>query len=258
MKFYLGTHEPSWLRYVEVPLFISRNRLARLKSLPRATTHWALDSGGFTELATHGRWTINAQQYAAEVRHYSDTIGMMDWAAPQDWMVEPSMLARTGLGVYEHQRRTVDNYLELCDLAPDLPWTPVLQGWTLMDYHRHVDMYPIDLTTQPLVGLGSVCRRQASAEIGQIVASLHQRGLALHGFGCKQAAICRYGPLLASADSLSWSYNGRRNGLCDKASRCANCLHFALAWRERTIVRAMNSTPTEPTEPDEPAPDTDD
>jgi hypothetical protein len=38
MVFYLGTHEPSWLVRCSVPLMVSRNRLARLKTLPAAAT----------------------------------------------------------------------------------------------------------------------------------------------------------------------------------------------------------------------------
>ena len=242
MKFYLGTHEPDWLTRVDVPLFVSRRRLARRKTQTVAVTDWALDSGGFTEIATYGRWTLTARQYAAEVRHYQTAIGRMEWAAPQDWMCEPSMLARTGLTVAEHQRHTVDNFTELVYIAPDVPWIPVLQGWTLADYLSHVDQYPIDLTTQPLVGLGSVCRRQATAEIGEIVAALHGRGLRLHGFGCKAAAIRRYGALLTSADSLAWSYSGRRDGTCLRRSRCANCLHYALDWRDAVLDSVEGAT----------------
>ena len=51
MKFYLGTHQTGWLAKLDVPLFVSRRRLATLRKLPRAVGSWALDSGGFTELS---------------------------------------------------------------------------------------------------------------------------------------------------------------------------------------------------------------
>jgi hypothetical protein len=53
------------------------------------------------------------------VRRYRDEIGCLDWAAPQDWMCEPFILAKTGLSVREY-RRTVASYLRLTELAPDL------------------------------------------------------------------------------------------------------------------------------------------
>ena len=101
----------------------------------------ALDSGGFTEISKHGRWTITPAEYIAAVRRYRDEIGGLDWAAPQDWMCEPEQLAMTGLTVEEHQRRTVDNLVELRDLAPDLPIVPVVQGWTIGSHLRCVEMY---------------------------------------------------------------------------------------------------------------------
>src|SRR3954467_15595459 len=54
---------------------------------------------------------------------------------------EPWMVAKTGLSVGEHQRRTVDNYLSLRDLAPELPFVPVVQGWEIADYLRCIDLY---------------------------------------------------------------------------------------------------------------------
>ena len=115
-------------------------------------------------------------------------VGGLDFAAPQDWMCEPFMIARTGLSVAEHLHRTVGNYLTLRSLAPDLPVIPVVQGWRLADYQACVDLYAsagVDLAALPRVGLGSVCRRQSTAEIAVIVAELGHRGLKLHGFGVK-------------------------------------------------------------------------
>jgi hypothetical protein len=162
VKFYLGTHMPQWLKKLDVPLFVSHRRLAGRRTLPRARAGWALDSGGFTELSMYGRWHTEARDYVAAVRRYAEEIGNLEWAAPMDWMVEPAMLAKTGLSVRDHQRRTVENFLHLRELAPDLPFIPVLQGWTIEDYLRCVDRYAaagIDLTSYPTVGLGSVCRR---------------------------------------------------------------------------------------------------
>ncbi|MFI7680620.1 hypothetical protein ACIBVP_43555, partial [Actinophytocola sp. NPDC049390] len=47
MKFYLGIHQPSWLaRGLGVPFLVSHRRLAGRRSLLRASSSWALDSGG--------------------------------------------------------------------------------------------------------------------------------------------------------------------------------------------------------------------
>lgn len=280
MRFYLGTHEPGWLKRPEmvgqvlaegadgrpvethgdVPLFISRHRLARILKkghrLPKAVTRWALDSGGFTQLHPRfgkGSWSdIPESQYVDEVRQFSEEIGMMDWAAPQDWMCEPEVLARTAhdvpyLRAYlppwdpkgakqwqrftmetpvmvldqmvrEHQLRTCENFARLIDAAPEIPWAPVLQGWTRRDYLRHVELYRgfgIDLTSDewPVVGVGSVCRRAEEPGEGEVFLrlsmlflELRQLGIEnLHAFGFKTTGLVLAGPLLASADSLAWS-----------------------------------------------------
>src|SRR5690348_3500846 len=96
-SFYLGSHQPNWLTKVDVPLFISHKRLCRYKTLPKAKTRWSLDSGAFSEIAKHGRWTLSPDDYLTAVRRYRDDIGKLDWAAPQDWMCEPAMTILTGL-----------------------------------------------------------------------------------------------------------------------------------------------------------------
>jgi hypothetical protein len=251
-RLYLGTHQVSWLARPDMPpLFISANRLSGRKRLPRAAVPWALDSGGFTELRDHGRWRTTAAQYAATVRRLADGIGRLEWAAPQDWMVEPFMLAKTGLTVAGHQRLTVNNYTDLMALDPQLPVVPVLQGWTLDDYLRCADLYAaagVDLAAAPVVGVGSVCRRQAGGQIATIVSTLAGHGIRLHGFGVKTGGLRRYADYLTSADSLAWSYGARRAGMdgithpgCAHRS-CANCPRWAKRWHTR-LQSQLDSRP---------------
>lgn len=246
MKFYLGTDRGHWLwneQFVDVPLFVSHRTLVKRKTkFPRATTAWALDSGGFSELDLHGKWVTSPESYIEGVRRYVEELGSLDWASPQDWMCEPWMLDKTGLSMIEHQERTVENYLLLREMAPDLPFIPVLQGWELDDYLHCFELYRymgVDLTALPTVGIGSVCRRQSTAEIGLMVTTLAELGLPLHGFGVKSAGIKKYGHLLASADSMAWSFGGRRagktEGCTSKAMHCGHCPHYALDWRERVL-----------------------
>lgn len=249
MDFYLGTHLTGWLASCGVPLFVSHRRLAERKTLPRAAARWALDSGGFSELSMFGEWRTLATDYVSAVRRYAQEIGPMDFAAPQDWMCEPWMIEKTGLTVAEHQRRTVDNYLELRTLAPDLPFIPVLQGWALDDYFACVDMYDragVDLRAERRVGIGSVCRRQATAEIENVVVSVASLGIALHGFGVKTVGLERYGYALASADSMAWSYTARNSDPLPGCSHrsCANCVRYALRWRQRVLARLQHQQPS--------------
>lgn len=245
--FWLGTHEASWLARpdVDVPLFVSHRRLVKRKTLPVSTHPWALDSGGFTELNLYGRWVTTEAEYVAAVTRYAAEIGNLAWAAPMDWMCEPFVTGKTGLSVEEHQRRTVENYVSLRATAPLLPFIPVLQGWTLDDYLRCVDLYAaagVDLRALPLVGIGSVCRRQNTSEVDHIVSTIAALGIALHGFGVKTVGLTAYADQLASADSLAWSYRARRSPAlpgCTHRS-CANCPRFALKWREKVLRRTNN------------------
>lgn len=260
LGFYLGTHMPNWLESPVVPrdvnLFVSHRRLAGRKSLPKAQVGWALDSGGFSELSLYGEWQTSPQEYVAAVQRYDDEIGMLGWAAPQDWMCEPFMVAKTGLTVEEHQRRTVANFLELRDLwqaiEPDnelrswpehCVFMPVLQGWQLADYRRCADMYTeagINLSHYPIVGVGSVCRRQATDEIGEIFEALSGLDMAMHGFGVKKAGVEQYGRFLETADSMAWSFDARRGERLPECSghlNCANCLTYALKWRAEVVER---------------------
>lgn len=244
MIFYLGIHHPNWLQDTDVPLFVSRRWLAGRRTFPRAAGRWALDSGGFTELNKYGEWQTDAKQYAGEIRRFENEIGTLDWAAPQDWMCEPSVLEKTGRSVSEHQALTVANFLELRDLDPGLPVIPVLQGWEPDDYLRCWELYEncgICLGEEPTVGVGSVCRRQGNAEIVDLLRSLSGAGLRVHGFGVKTKALERCSGVLESSDSMAWSYDARvthrKMPGHDGHGHCGNCLEYALWWRHNLLSK---------------------
>jgi hypothetical protein len=239
MIFYLGTHHATqrWFD-LGVPLFASRRVLAERGRLPVARTEWALDSGGFTELSMFGEWRTTPGQYITDIERLLE-VGRLAWVAPQDWMCEPFMLAKTGLTVEDHQRRTILNFERLRYALGDLV-IPVLQGWTQDDYLRHWEMYErfhFPLDNEPLVGLGSVCRRQNTSEAGRIVRSL--ANLKLHYFGAKITGLESFGDALASADSMAWSYRARNDHPlpgCTHSS-CANCPRYAMRWRDQVLNR---------------------
>ena len=257
MDFYLGTHHPNWLATDE-DLFVSRRRLFERKTMPRAAGRWALDSGGFTELRLFGEWRTTEDEYVADVERYRSEIGHLEWVAPMDWMCEPFMLRRTGLTLAEHQERTVENFLRLRERLGYLV-IPVLQGWERDDYHRCIGMYEaagVELEEELLVGIGSVCRRQDTAEAERIFRSLDF--LRMHGFGIKIAGISAFGDVLASSDSMAWSWEARRRArrhdrqtplfdwpqqmLCGavhpvehRAKNCANCHRWATTWRDNIL-----------------------
>jgi len=242
MEFFLGINEPYWLAHCDFPLMVARQRLFRpgkqRRPLPVARHRWVLDSGGFTQLHQHGRYPFTADQYASEIETLDNEVGNLAWASPMDWMCEEGALSQTGLTVPEHQRRTVENFIELRERLGTLV-IPVLQGWERDDYLRCVDLYEaagVDLSRQRVVGLGSVCRRNATNDIASIVTALD--GLNLHAYGVKGHPLRLLQDRLISADSMAWSFAARfgaRHPDCGHW-RCTDCRMFATYWRENLLT----------------------
>lgn len=234
-QFYLGSHHATarWWA-LDVPLFVSVRVMRKRKALPVALAPWALDSGGFTEVSTFGGFQTTAAEYIEEVRRLAAGMEHLQWVAPQDWMCEPFIIAKTGLSVIEHQHRTVANFLTLrAALGPLV--IPVIQGYGPRDYDRCIALYQdagVDLCAEPVVGLGSICRRSGTDEARRLVLYLADQGLALHGFGLKGSTFVACAHVLASADSMAWSAAARREG------RDANSPGEAMAWRKHLLVSA--------------------
>ena len=187
-----------------------------------------------------GEWQTSAAEYARDVKRYESEIGKLEWCAPQDWMCEPEMKLKTGLSTREHQIRTVASVVELRALG--LPVIPVLQGWARGDYFDCWDLYEragINLLREPVVGLGSVCRRQSSLSISFLINELADEGLRLHGFGVKTQGLEFSQSRLVSADSMAWSLAARRDterGECGRKS-CSSCFHAAVEWRQNMLSK---------------------
>ncbi|MBT1185398.1 hypothetical protein HET69_15640 [Streptomyces sp. CJ_13] len=233
--FWLGVHRPHWLKESQVPMFVSNRQLARIKTLPRAGSPWALDSGGFTEITSFGEWRTTPQQYVQQIRRYRDEVGLLSWASQQDLMCEDDALRMTGLSIDQHQDLTVANFLTLRELAPELPIIPVVQGWLRPHYERCVEKFAaagVDLTKEPLVGVGSICRRPSTFTASWILEDLHAMGLKLHAFGYKKSGLDISWRHVVSADSMAWSKGGRFERTCGTHKSEANCLPYALRWRE--------------------------
>lgn len=238
---YLGSHHATarWWA-LGIPLFVSVRVLRRRRCLPVAIAPWALDSGGFTELEKAGRWETSEEEYVAEIERLSE-IGQLAWVAPQDWMCEPFMVAKTGLSVREHQERTVASFLSLRARVGSLV-IPVLQGYAPREYDRCVSLYQqagVDLAAEPVVGLGSVCRRSRTSEAVRLVRYLSDHRLNLHGFGLKGDTFRALRYELVSADSMAWSYRGRHEPGCGPSHKSeANCPRFAMRWRSHLLTEA--------------------
>lgn len=225
--FFLGVHKPAMAKRVERAM-LSVNALEGRRS-DFVAQDWILDSGAFTRI-TSGRGHMPIEGYAAAVNRWA-SCGNMLAAVSQDWMCEPFVLNLTGSTVAQHQRWTIERYDTLRPLVrPYL--LPVIQGYDPTEYACHVLDYGDRLGDSAWVGVGSVCKRNASpwSVVAVLDAILSVRpDLRLHGFGLKQTAL-RHGGVasrLYSCDSLAWSFAARRNG------RNANDVREGLKYAER-------------------------
>jgi hypothetical protein len=244
-RFYLGIQEPYWLPRATRPTFLSFRRIMRRvqagrRKFPRARTHWALDSGGFTEVSKYGADAYKSwppRIYASWVLTLMLEVGLLEWAAIQDWMCEDEMLLKTHMTVAQHQALTLRSYLTLMSINPFIPWVPVLQGYTVEDYKRHVGDYyshGIDLSALPLVGLGSVCRRQTLTPIVGLCNWLKGQGLRVHGFGVNKTGLPELAAYLDSTDSMAWAVDAQYSEPLPGHTHvhCGYCYEFAHLWRE--------------------------
>jgi len=243
-EFKLGTHVLNHIEKTDVPLFISFRQLRKRKKKKfNQRGSICVDSGGFSELSLFGKWTIKPKEYIHELKRLEDLNLNFQWVAQQDMMCEDIMLKKTGLSIEEHQNKTVSNFQTLRSIEHDFQVIPVLQGQTIEDYISHYEQFEskgFDLRKEKVVGIGSVCRRNSNEEITQIIKQLHSKGLKLHGFGVKSSGLKRFGKYLKSSDSLAWSASARYLKPCLKCNKrtvknCANCLQFALGWRNKIL-----------------------
>ncbi len=132
-----------------------------------------------------------------------------------------------------HQRWTIKRYDRIRRALPaHIYLMPVLQGYDRQDYVDHVAMYGARLEFGMWVGVGSVCKRNGDpAAIENVLMAIvaARPDLRLHGFGIKTtslgSAVVR--ALLATADSMAWSFAARWEG------RNRNSIHEAIAFTKR-------------------------
>lgn len=234
VEFYIGLDDLPMARHFE-RCCISVNRLRRrVSDFP--VNRWMMDSGAFTEISTYGDYREGVRPYADMIRRWS-RVGILEIAVAQDFMCEPWIVKKTGLSVPEHQRRTIERYDALVAEALPVPIMPVIQGFDPADYLRHLDQYGNRLETGMRVGVGSICKRNGSPfEITNVLARINSArpDLRLHGFGIKKTSLLDPGvrSLLATADSMAWSYHARKN------KRSAHSVEEAARWLKAVDIAA--------------------
>lgn len=174
-------------------------------------TDIALDSAGFVAMVRYGGYRWSTAEYVELAASFP-----WAWWASMDYCCEPEVASNRDV-VLDRVRLTAHRLVECQREArergiPDP--VPVLQGWLPDDYLRCADLLG-DLP--PLVGLGSVCRRNLRGPDGvlEIVRRLDVRlpaHVKLHLFGVKGDAIPIFlgHPRIQSVDSMAWDQAARR------------------------------------------------
>lgn len=246
--FFPGLHVPAHAsRFPRCMVSVARLRARKSDFAPR---DWIMDSGAFSEISAHGRYTSTPAEYAEQVRRWS-RCGNLLAAVAQDYMCEPHVQSKAW-GPHRARPRAGYNssteavgynialsahryvlLLEAFEFRPPVHIMPVLQGWVPQDYVHALTQYgPHVLTHGAWVGVGSVCRRNGKvSEVEAILLAIYRArpDLRLHGFGLKIAAL-RSGTvsrLLHSSDSMAWSHQARHEG------RNQNCWTEAAAYTEK-------------------------
>lgn len=268
-EFYIGV-KPHMLAHTSVPAMVSDVNLRHRKELPVASGPVRVDSEGFSQLQKHGRWIRTYRQYAADVRRYQDHFGpFFRGAFGQDYMCEDAIIhggvfnkqrfVGTGLTLKEHLHLTVGNYIDIMSVDDALKVYPVIQGRRIPHYEYCAHLYDkagIDLSKIPVVGIGSVCRIQATSEAVGIVR--HVASIVgpdrLHGFGIKTEGLRLVGHLLNASDSFAWGVDGmhtqpgcefRLPNSRGPHKHEGNCMRFMLEWRHG-VLDAINNPRSRP------------
>lgn len=232
MKFYVGLYNATHAWPFARSMFSMNVLWDRMSGFK--VNKWILDSGAFTQIRQYGRFLMEPKWYAWRIEKLSRS-GQLVAAVIQDWMCEPACLSKTGKSKEEHQELTVKSYVELKQLVKKTRLMPVLQGYYVKDYVRHLREYGDLLKPGAWVGVG--CLASRNNRVGIIEAILEaikseRSDLNLHGFGLKTSSLS-YSPipnLLYSCDSVAWSLAGRWQQVESGKMGAANDPRSALAY----------------------------
>lgn len=179
-------HPPLWENTNPVPLLIAASSCwngQRLRALgwPTQASGRFCDSGGFVFGRNRSCFPFDTSDY-----HVWLTAMQPNLAACLDLPCEVEITADNA-EVARRQAWTLKAAQQL--LSPPAPWAwvPVVQGRTLEQYATHARAYRAAGLDQPLMGIGSLCRRTRTGEIRAIVATVAEElpGVRFHLFGVK-------------------------------------------------------------------------
>jgi hypothetical protein len=139
MRFYFTLHPSDLTRGRLLPgthgLLVAsslwRNGRLRVRRPPAGVlASLALDSGGFTAARKWGQYPWSAADYARWARTLVAE-RPVDWGAIMDYACEPGVNRETWATNQQRIAATITQARRCLDAAPELPWLPVVQGYTV-------------------------------------------------------------------------------------------------------------------------------
>lgn len=182
-------------------------------------------------------------------RNHGVMVPVADRAIPLDniWVGVSVENRKHGLLRIEHLRRTpaAVRFLSMEPLIEDLGDDWSLDGidWVIVggeSGHGARPTHPewVRRIRDKVLAARVTCRECHGAGMVFVTLRSARSGLRLHGFGFKSTGLAKVGGLLASADSMAWSYAARRSAPMPGHTHqsCANCLEYALRWRSSLLT----------------------
>jgi len=213
MKVYYGLTSHSQLKRLpkELDVLVSARMLLKMSANSIAYQYLTefesvmLDSGAFGSAFWDGGYTYEPDDYLAVVERVKP-----EWWATMDYPCEPNILK----DISTHQRieKTIENTIIL-SAVPFKGLLPVIQGWQIEDYLYCVERMEKEGLIQPVMGIGSICRRGKQEPIVAIARELSKRlpSVKFHAFGVKVSTLSyNNGEILNYLDSLdtaAWQFN---------------------------------------------------
>lgn len=251
-----GGSQSKALRHMEEPhAMISYTSTSEIKDWMEYSF---LDSGGYSLMLEKGEHPP-ASEYMAHVEEIEPSR-----YALQDYPCEPDILEEYGRTVEDHQQMSVDKARECLDYHEthglESQPIPVMQGWEVNDYLRHVDQMRDAGCLTDSVGIGSICRRGQDSEIREVILSVADalpNGTDIHCFGVKNN-ILRYPQVRAvvsSVDSSAWYFRMYDDKPVDEPA-WQTCVYMYIKYRRKLYEKMEQNSgdgQTQATLPYEPA-----
>jgi len=182
--------------------------------IPESTKRLFLDSGGYSFFTRWGKYPFSIEEYVIFAQSIQDEYPLTE-VAIMDFPCEPNTNRSILKSNKERIDNTVQNALSCIDYDPNLPWVPVIQGYTLNEYlycldlYKDAKMYHDDFH---LWAIGTLCARKKLDGIRSMVVNITDKiNAPVHTFGMNYRFLKDPQIFFSiySSDSGAWSYNGR-------------------------------------------------